>query len=108
LHVEMAEETTPDGAGPGSVRVLEVAAGTPARQATFQSGDVIVSIDQQSVQSLEEFLALVQGPDAASELNVLVDRNGERKSLLLIVDRSPSDTGPKPAQEATDTKPEDH
>jgi WD40 repeat protein/tRNA A-37 threonylcarbamoyl transferase component Bud32 len=99
LHVEV----TSDKGGPDSVRVLAVASDTPARRAAFSQGDVIVSVDQHSVQSLHTFRALMKDPEAGPEFEVVVERNGEKKTLLLIVTRDSSNTSPTAAQKTADT-----
>ena len=108
LHVEMDQEETSDEGSPGWLRVLAVAGDTPARRATFEQGDVILSVNEEPVRSLDQFRDLVEGSQAAPELNVVVERNGERKTLLLIVKRGPSDTSPATTGEATRGSVEDH
>lgn len=63
-------------------RVDEVMQGSAAEQAGIRKGDVIVSIDGREIASFSEIQQSVI-TRAGEELNVVIDRNGERIDLVL-------------------------
>jgi regulator of sigma E protease len=63
-----------------SPRVDEVQAGSPAAAAGFQSGDMVVSIDGQKIDSFEKMQRIV-ADSAGKTLHVTVDRKGAQLVL---------------------------
>lgn len=61
-------------------RVDEVVAQSPAAQAGFQPGDLIVSIDGKPIESFQDMVRIV-GLSAEQPLDVVVERAGERLTL---------------------------
>ncbi|GJE76698.1 RIP metalloprotease RseP [Methylorubrum suomiense] len=67
-------------------RVEAVQPGSAAERAGFQSGDVIRSIDGQTIATFGEMQRVVSGA-AGSSLSIVVDRGGEAKTLTAVPDR---------------------
>ncbi len=63
-------------------RVDEVVAGSPAQQAGFQPGDLILSIEGDQIESFEEMVRIV-GLSAEQPLDVVVQRAGDQKTLTV-------------------------
>ncbi|MFP3920233.1 MAG: RIP metalloprotease RseP [Dichotomicrobium sp.] len=63
-------------------RVDEVVAGSPAEEAGFQPGDLILSIDGDEIESFEEMVRMV-GLSAEQPLDMVVMRDGSRVSLTV-------------------------
>ncbi len=63
-------------------RVDEVVAGSPAAQAGFQPGDLILSIDGDEIESFQDMVRIV-GLSAGNPLQVTVRRAGEQKTLTV-------------------------
>lgn len=62
------------------VRLDSTAAGSPAAQAGFRSGDMIVSVDGVDVVAVEQFVQMISGSDGR-RLEISVDRDGRRQTL---------------------------
>lgn len=58
------------------VLIEEVAADSPAAEAGLQPGDVVVSIDRRTVDSVDEFVAQVKELPAGKSFPILVQRGG--------------------------------
>jgi len=63
-------------------RVDEVVAGSPAQEAGFQPGDLILSIEGDQIESFEEMVRIV-GLSAEQPLDVVVQRAGDQKTLTV-------------------------
>jgi len=61
-------------------RVDEVVAGSPAAEAGFQPGDLVVSIDGNEIESFQDMVRIV-GLSAGQSLEIVVERNKERVGL---------------------------
>ncbi|MBV9327924.1 MAG: S41 family peptidase [Chloroflexi bacterium] len=70
-------------------RIVEVYDGTPAQQAGLRAGDVLVSIDGQSVDgmALDEMTGLVRGP-AGSSVQIVVRRGDDPEEIPYTVQRA--------------------
>jgi len=70
-------------------RIVEVYDGTPAQQAGLQPGDLLVSIEGQSVadMSLDEMTGLVRGP-AGTRVQIVVRRGDDPTDLPFTVQRA--------------------
>ncbi len=67
------------------VLVTEVTPGSAAAEAGIVKGDVIVSFNQVSVNSVEEFSGLIESVDAGQSIAVLVSRNKSPQFLALTM-----------------------
>ncbi len=69
--------------------IVEVYDGTPAQQAGLQSGDILVSIDDQSVDgmALDQLTGLVRGP-AGSNVQIVVRRGDDPTEIPYSVQRA--------------------
>jgi regulator of sigma E protease len=63
-----------------NVRILEIADGTPAKEAGFQSEDIVRTVNGEPVKSTENFVSLVEDKKG-SEVTFGIERNGEMLSL---------------------------
>jgi hypothetical protein len=63
------------------VQVTEVAEGSAAAQAGFQSGDVVISANGQQISSTDQLAQMVRNADPNAELNMKVMRDGEEQTL---------------------------
>ncbi|MEM9411493.1 MAG: S41 family peptidase, partial [Planctomycetota bacterium] len=82
--------------GTGKLIVLTPIPGAPAFDAGIKSGDIILAIDGQDTQAMDrgDAVKLIRGP-RGEPVEVLVSRNGEKKSFELVRDmiREPSAHG---------------
>jgi regulator of sigma E protease len=61
---------------------------SPAQEAGIQSGDIIRSINSQEVESFEDIFVLVGGSNG-EKLEVVVERSGELKGMVLVPELKP-------------------
>jgi len=66
---------------PYGVIVKEVAAGSPAADATLQAGDVILSVDGHAIENHSQLIEQVQETPVGERVTMSVLRTGERLSL---------------------------
>jgi len=85
------QEITPDMAENLKIKdrkgalVGQVFEGDPADKAGIKTGDVIIAIDGQSISSTNELLRVVAALPVGKKVEVKVLRNGEEKSLPLVI-----------------------
>ncbi len=65
----------------GGVLVREVAEGSPAAEAGIQQDDIIIEFDKSSVRGGADLMSLIQKSAIGKEVEVIVWREGERKTL---------------------------
>ena len=58
------------------VLIEQVAPGSPAAEAGLQPGDVVVSLDRKTINSVDDFAEQVNNLDAGKSFPILVQRNG--------------------------------
>ena len=83
LNADLAEKLeieTEEG-----VVVLSVRDGSPADDAGLQKGDVIVSVDGETVDGISDVTQTVRGAEVGDTLTITVDREGENANLSLSV-----------------------
>jgi S1-C subfamily serine protease len=68
------------------VEVHEVASGGPAHRAGIRTGDIIVSINENSVQNVDDIHRYLTRVDVGSNLKIKVLRNGEKLELKAVVE----------------------
>ena len=66
-------------------RVVEVVPGGAAEQAGMRAGDVVVEFAGQPINTASELTAAVRAEPAGAEIEVVVQRNGERIRLQVIL-----------------------
>jgi serine protease Do len=71
--------------------VSEVQEDTPASEAGFQAGDVILEFDGQPIQAVRELPRRVAATEIGKTVNAVVWRDGKRMTLELEVARKPGD-----------------
>jgi serine protease Do len=95
LGVEMQEvgeeEAKRTGAEPGAgafvVRVLD---GTPAEKAGLKHGDVIVSVDAETVRDPDDLVQIVQATPVGEKIRLGVLRGGRRQTIVVETVRRPA------------------
>ena len=83
LNADLAEKLeieTEEG-----VVIVKVAADGPADDAGLQSGDVIVTVDGDTVESVSDVVMAVREAEAGDTITFVVDRDGESSNLSLDV-----------------------
>ncbi len=65
---------------PGSIKIDSVAANSPAEQANIQAGDILLSINGQSVTEIEPAIALIK-ENLDQPVEMIFDRSGEQITL---------------------------
>lgn len=86
LGVGLAERT--DG-GRGTV-VTEVQAQSPAAQAGFRSGDVVVAVDGMSINGSLGLIAAIRDRSPGDEVRIEILRDGERLTLTALLAERPT------------------
>ena len=65
---------------PGSVKIDSIAKNSPAEQANIQAGDILISINGQSVTDIEPAIAIIKA-NLDRPVEMVFDRNGEQVTL---------------------------
>ncbi|MEL6403826.1 MAG: trypsin-like peptidase domain-containing protein [Chloroflexota bacterium] len=65
--------------------VVSVEADSPAAQANLLVGDILVAVDEESVEQLEELLALLTGTRVGKEIPVQIVRGGELRDVPVTI-----------------------
>lgn len=65
---------------PGSVKIDAITQNSPAEQAGMQSGDILLSINGQSVSEIDPAIKIIQA-NLDKPVELLIDRNGEQITL---------------------------
>jgi serine protease Do len=89
LTHELAEEFGLDA--PEGVLVADVVADTPAAKAGLEPGDVIVEYAGQAVSSPRELQAVVERSEIGTKQQMVVMRDGKRRTLEVIPAEQPAD-----------------
>ncbi len=71
---------------PMGIYVKKVEADSPAMKAGFQSGDVIVRMNQEDITTLDQYSQLLQESEQGSELSFTVKRRGTDKYVDVSID----------------------
>ena len=85
LGISVGDATSGSGAQVGSVR-----SGSPAEKAGLKAGDVIVSIDGQTITSADELTAVVAEHQPGDTLKLVVVRSGSRLTVNATLGTRPS------------------
>lgn len=76
----------PTAAGPvGGARVESVTTGSAAAQAGLQSGDVVIGIDNQTINSVAELSTRIYGEPPETELRFTIERGGIKLHPIVIL-----------------------
>ncbi len=70
---------------PSGVLVDRVLPGTPAEGAGLSRGDIIVRADRRKVRKLNDFIEFVNSKKVGSKLELVVIRNGKRKTIKIRI-----------------------
>jgi regulator of sigma E protease len=65
---------------PGSVEINSVSGNSPAEQAGMQAGDILLSINGQSVTEIDAAIAIIKG-NLDQPVEMLIDRGGEQVTI---------------------------
>jgi len=79
----------------GEVRVIEVAAGSPAQAAGLQTGDIVVSVDGRKVDNTRALINYTRSK-AEQEISLEVTRNGRPLPAIVTTPRSEPPEGQGP------------
>jgi putative serine protease PepD len=82
-----AADATGDRSG---AQVVEVEAGSPGGEAGIEPGDVITSLDDQSIDSAADLVAAVRSREPGTEVTVGVDRQGDEVEVALTLGEAPT------------------
>jgi putative serine protease PepD len=74
----------------GGVRIARVRAGTPARQAGLQGGDVITAVGGQKVTSVAQLQTLIDSKKPGETVSVTYTRNGSSHTVRVKLGTRPS------------------
>jgi putative serine protease PepD len=85
LGISVGDAASGSGAQVGSVR-----SGSPAAKAGLKAGDVIVSIDGETITSADELTAVVAEHQPGDTLKLVVERSGSKLSLNATLGTRPS------------------
>ncbi|MCY2988445.1 MAG: PDZ domain-containing protein [Planctomycetota bacterium] len=85
------------GEGGQGVRVVSVRAKGPAEQAGVRPDDVIKSINQQAVGSLDEMAQALKGKQPGDKIAFQVDRKGKVQAILVTLGKKPDETPKAPS-----------
>ena len=105
VRIQPIDETLADALdlnGTEGALVASVLEGTPADRAGLLAGDVILSLDGQSVRKMKDLPRIVAGVEAGTQVSIDIRRQGERKALKAIIaaQESEDDALAIPADEA--------
>jgi putative serine protease PepD len=84
------EEIGTDGKSPTGVEVLTVEAGSAAALAGLQAGDVITSVDGETISTMDELIALLRRYSAGEETTLVIDRAGTADTLIVTLGVRPN------------------
>jgi S1-C subfamily serine protease len=73
----------------GGATVQDVVSGGPAERAGVRAGDRVVEADGRPVREPDDLSAVVNGHRAGDEISVVVERNGERRTLNVTLGDQP-------------------
>lgn len=75
------------------VLISDVEDDSPADEAGIESGDVLIKFNGKSVETADELSDLVEETEVGKEVEVVVIRDGKKKTLKLVVGERPDDLG---------------
>ncbi len=90
----VGDDTDEGGQG---VRVQSVRAKGPAEQAGLRPADVIKSIDQQAVGSLDEMAKALKGRKPGDKVTFQIDRKGRTQAILVTLGKKPDEAPQAPS-----------
>jgi S1-C subfamily serine protease len=73
--------------------VTYVAPGSPAAKAGIQTGDIIVSIDNTPVKSVDELVGAIRGKKVGDKVSITYYRGSEKKTVTTTVEDQPKNLG---------------
>lgn len=83
----------------GGVLIRRVYSGSPAETAGLQAGDIILSIDQKQISSLDDYQAVIKDASVGKSLSVTYRRKEKQFSVRVIPSTVPSDAALDLAQD---------
>jgi Do/DeqQ family serine protease len=93
---------------PGSgVLVKEVQPNGPAAQAGIESGDIVLSVDDQPVSSVQEYRSAMRGDSEGDRLAIEILRNGSKKRVGVVASVFPEELAPELAWQRLGVRVED-
>ena len=93
LGVSAKDATVKDGSAErAGAQVADVTSGTPASQAGIKTGDVIIAVNGQPVDSSEALVAQIRAMTAGEKATVTVIRDGARQDVQVTLAVKPATT----------------
>jgi putative serine protease PepD len=80
--------TDPQSGSPGAL-ITDVLAGSPADQGGMQANDLVVSIDDRPIRSMDDLAADIQATTPGTEVTLGVQRGDQMVSLTIVVGSRP-------------------
>jgi len=80
--------TNPQAGAPGAL-ITDVLAGSPAAQGGLQAGDLVVSIGERTVGSMDDLAADIQATEPGTEVTIGVQRGDQTLTLTIVVGSRP-------------------
>jgi putative serine protease PepD len=86
-YLGVATETSTSPAG---ARIATIRTGTPAAESDLQAGDVVTAVDGDAVTSSDQLRELVDAHNPGDSVTLTVSRNGDTKSLKVVLGTRPN------------------
>jgi serine protease Do len=95
VHIEPAQPSAPGRPTlPGSVLIASVTPGTPAAEAGFRPGDVVVAVAGRPVAGAAMLQGLIETAPIGENLTVTIERGGQRQDLVVRPQAQPVTAAP--------------
>lgn len=78
--LDMTEESLKSAEVDNGVSVREVEADSPALKAGIQSGDIIMTVNETPINSMNSFYAIISGYQPKTEIEVVIRRNAQNEN----------------------------
>jgi serine protease Do len=85
----------------GAAQVLRVESGSPADAAGLQEGDIILSLDGQTLQNYNQLATIVAGHQPGEEIEITLIRDDEQRTMSVELGERP-DTRPQAQRQTSD------
>lgn len=83
---------------PKGAAVQSVVAGGPAEQAGLSAGDIITALNGEEITGSDVFIPLIQKANPGDTLNLTVYRQGETRTIAVVVSEQHQDALPQPTE----------
>ncbi|MDF2609005.1 MAG: hypothetical protein K0R92_479 [Lachnospiraceae bacterium] len=83
--VDMTEESLLSAEVKSGISVMEVEADSPALKAGIQSGDILMTVNDTPINSMNSFYAIISGYSPKAEIEVMIRRNAQSEGKDITV-----------------------